>query len=111
MKTKPNDGGPAFPTEKIVYDAGHPTREIGRVPINGMSLRAYLAGMERLTEWDHPEAIIPNELSEALAGEPTPTGGWAKSPLQMFHFTAKWRAALKLIRADALIAELEKEAK
>ncbi len=39
------DGGPAFPGERIVWDApNHPSREIDRIPVSGMSLRDYFAG-------------------------------------------------------------------
>lgn len=40
-----DDGGQAFPGEKIVWDApNNPTKEIGRVPMQGMTLRDWFAG-------------------------------------------------------------------
>lgn len=60
-----NDGGPAFPFTPVPqprnsdgtwiqdWDAGNP----------GMSLRAWLAGMEKLTDWDNPDAVISKQIS------------------------------------------------
>lgn len=96
-----NDGGPAFP-----FACQGPTT----APefYYGMTLRDYFAATETLTEWDNPEAQPIQAMCEALAGQPKPSHGWAcSSPdqwLTMFRWEAKWRAALKYIRADAMIA-------
>ncbi len=102
---KPNDGGSFFPATIVVTKEGYVEE------YKGASLRAWLAGTESLSEWDNPEVFIGKELSEALAGESTPVGGWSKTPIEMLQFEAKWRAKLKCIRADAMIAELEKGSK
>lgn len=98
-----NDGGPAFPTvpKNHGYDESQGT---GSGP--GMSLRVWLAAQEQVSEWDHPEAVAPNGMCEALAG-PRPGHGWdCKTPEQwiaMLEWEALWRAKIKLIRADAML--------
>ena len=85
-----NDGGPAFPS---ACD-------------DGMTLRDYFAANEKLTEWDGPEAIMPTSMAELLTGSPKPD-----SVIELFKWEAEWRAALKYIRADAMIAAREKGSK
>lgn len=97
--TKPNDGGPAFPT--FDWDA--------ELPLNGMSLRDWFAGRETLAEWDRSsDAVMPNRFAEILAGERKPEKTWDEDPIAWFRFEAKWRAALRYIRADAMLAAREK---
>jgi hypothetical protein len=104
MNTPINDGGPAFPSDPFTYPDGQ--IQWGH---NGMTLRDYLASKEGLEDWNDGNAVMSKSMSEALAGEAMPDGGWAKaSPLEMFRFEAKWRAALKYIRADAMIAQRDK---
>jgi hypothetical protein len=86
MSTKPNDGGPAFPGEKIVWSVNTPN-EIGRVPVAGMSLRTWLAGMAMQGHLANPTTTAHPE------------------------FTKEGLAVASCRLADALIAELEKEAK
>jgi hypothetical protein len=92
--------GPAFPLQCIgpEFPPGH----------SGMTLRDWFAGQERLAEWDRPESIPGKEMCEALAGEPQPKDGWRGDMIKMLKWEAKWRSALKYIRADAMLAEREK---
>jgi hypothetical protein len=110
-----NDGGPAFPG--FNYTEGH--GNIRRSPdglswetwSEGMSLRDWFASRETLSDWDDTEAVMSKHMAEALAGEPQPEGGWSSDAIGMFRFEAKWRAALRYIRADAMLAAREKSAK
>jgi hypothetical protein len=116
MTPEINDGGPAFPGEE--GESGHgpckrvllPNGEYGWIHLNqGMSLRDYLASKEGLEDWDGVNCVMSKSMAEALAGEAMPDGGWANAnPIEMFRFEAKWRAALKYIRADAMIAQRDK---
>ena len=67
-------------------------------------IRDWFATHETLNDFAHPEAVMPKKLAETLAGEPAPKGGWTVDPLGMLKFEAKWRAALRYLRADAMIA-------
>ncbi len=89
-----NNGGPAFPT---------PDTEVLGDP--GMSLRDWFATNETLSEWDMPDVVMSKQAGELLAGECMPEGGYSVQPLEMLKWEAKWRAALKYIRADAMLAE------
>lgn len=109
--TKPNDGGPAFPQPNHIVE--HDTH--GRVEArqwmqdSGMSLRDWFAGRETLAEWDRSsDAVMPNRFAEILAGERKPEKTWDEDPIARFRFEAKWRAALRYIRADAMLAAREK---
>ncbi len=98
-----NDGGPAFPVRP----------EFGEwkaSPQNGMSLRDWFAGRETLAEWDRSsDAVMPYRFAELLAGERKPEKTWDEDPIAWFRFEAKWRAALRYIRADAMVAERERK--
>lgn len=111
----PDDGGMAFPG--FEYTSGYgcskpfvmPSGEVvWQVHQTGASLRDFFAAAESIAEWDDNDAVISTKLSEALAGEKMPSSGWAGDPLEMLRFEAKWRAALKYIRADAMLAERAK---
>ena len=97
-----NDGGPAFPTSGW--------QDGSKTPL-GMSLRDWFAGNETLAEWDCPEASAPHKMCEALAGRPKPANGWACNThdeyIDMLRWEADWRAALKYIRADAMLKARE----
>lgn len=71
-----------------------------------MSLRDWFAGKETLMEWDNPDAVMSEKMAIALAG-PKPEGGWSNNPIGMLQWEAKWRSALKYIRADAMLAARE----
>lgn len=90
-----NDGGPAFPHDGQANYTG------------GMSLRDWFAGQESLAEWDSGDAVIRPQMAEALAGRKQPEHGWACATpgefLAMLRFEADWRAALKYLRADAML--------
>ncbi len=91
-------------TETILF-------HVGEIIARGNgSLRDDFAAKEKLAEYDHPDAIPSKRLCEALAG-PQPEGGWGESGdiVEMFKWESKWRAALKYIRADAMIKERAKQ--
>lgn len=94
-----NDGGPAFPAIGSETFPNDP---------QGMSLRDWFAGQEQLCDFNNPEALIPASAGNALAGEPMPEGGFSKDIIGTLKWEAKWRAALRYIRADAMIAASEK---
>lgn len=100
-----NDGGQAFPQSN---DTWFGSDEKKACP-SGMTMRDYFAAHEQLSEWDVSEAVPGKGMCEALAGEHSPTHGWscktAEEYLAMCKWEAKWRAALKFIRADAMLAE------
>ena len=73
-----------------------------------MSLRDYFASKEQLHELDNGITFMSPKMGEALAGEKMPEAGWSKDPIAMCKWEAKWRAALKYIRADAMLAAREK---
>ena len=98
--SKTNEGGHAFPVQLVEHVSAH------NHP--GMTLRDYFAAKETLREWDNPDALISTTLAEALAGEKQPKGGWSKDPVGMLKWEAKWRAAMRYIRADAMLAERER---
>lgn len=104
-----HDGGPAFPVPSV--GTGDPRDGMTRGS-DGMTLRDYFAGQETLAEWDNPGADPSFSMCEALAGQPRPSHGWVcKSGVEwlaMFRWDAKWRAALKYIRADEMIAARQK---
>ena len=109
-KAKIDDGGPAFPALDV-----HCASEIimeGNKP-HGMSLRDWFAGHETLAEWDYPDSVVRAGMCDTLAGRPRPKNGWnAKSKdewLDMLKWDAAWRAALKYIRSDAMLAERAKD--
>jgi len=95
MSTQKNDGGPAFPTG-FLTEGGN---------AGGLSMRDWFAGHESLAEWDRADGTMPTKMGELLAGEPMPSIGWENDPIAMLRWEAKWRAALKYIRADAMFAE------
>lgn len=92
-----NDGGPAFPS--VGEGFGNPSYSAP-----GLSLRDYFAAHEQLRDWDNPDAHMSLTLAETLAGCPSPSKPWGEDPIANFTFEAKWRAALRFIRADAMIS-------
>lgn len=67
------------------------------------------AAAEHLSEWDDPDAVMLKELAEAITGDKQPEGGWTAGNLVvMVKWECKWRAALKALRADAMMAERAK---
>lgn len=98
MNGEPHNGGPAFPLHTGLIE-------------EGMSLRDYFAASEQLTDFDQFETIN-TELGEALAGRKAPEEGWStKDPgtlREAILFEADWRAALKYIRADAMLRARER---
>lgn len=89
-----NTGGPAFPVPDSHQFNGHP----------GMTLRDWLAGQETLSDFDHPETCVAPTLTTALAGA-GPEKSSKEDPLAWAVWEATWRAKLRYIRADAMLAE------
>jgi hypothetical protein len=105
MKTPNNP--PAFPTHPVSDGFGKPHPDF----YHGMSLRDWLASNESLSQWDAVEPDAINEMCEALAGKRPDHGFNCHTPkeyIAMLKWEAKWRAALKYIRADAMLNEREK---
>lgn len=67
-----------------------------------MSLRDWFAGQEQLSDFDDSRVQLPQKTMETLAGYPMPSG-----VLEALKWEADWRAALRLIRADAMLAARE----
>jgi hypothetical protein len=87
----PNDGGPAFPCAA--------SDGLGRSHLQeGMTLRDWFAGQEQLKDWEDAGG---GSITEALAG---PRPNWQIDPVGYIRWEARWRAAIKYIRADAMLA-------
>lgn len=72
--------------------------------VGGLTLRDAAALAERLTDIDHPQASAPPiEVCEALAGMPRPSYDHGTT-LNHYRFEAAWRAGLRYLRADAMLA-------
>ena len=93
-----NGGGPAYPVTPT-DGSGHfwPTEL-------GMSLLDYFAASETISAEDEANNI---SVFEGLVG-PRPVVGWQESPLEWLQWEAKWRARLRYIRAQAMLAERER---
>jgi hypothetical protein len=94
-----NNGGSAFPLHV-------PGDDITEYTQQGMTLRDYFAAQETLSDFDARESVISLSVAEALAGYPVPVRvvGCPEDALKWAAWNAKWRAALRYIRADAMIA-------
>ena len=90
-------GGPAFP---IPLNPG--VSYGGHAPCDGMTLRDYFAAAETLDDLEH----LTMEGAVALAG-PKPEGNWSTNPIEWRKWEAKWRAAVRFIRADAMLKARE----
>ena len=67
-----------------------------------MTLRDYFAAAETLDDLEH----LTMEGAVALAG-PKPEGNWSTNPIEWRKWEAKWRAAVRFIRADAMLKARE----
>ena len=96
------DGGPAFPVQALAS----PGSEVAW----GMSLRDWFAGQETLADFDSQEASLPKWVAEALAGRKPDLSHVTKADNWIEHlkWEAEWRAALKYIRADAMLRARER---
>lgn len=96
MTPPTNTGGQAFP----YWNCSENTTP-------GMSLRAYLASKETLADYDHPESwgAYQNVLITLNGNPPTCVIG----NTDYLVWEAQARAKIKLLRADALVAELNQE--
>lgn len=107
MTTK-NDGGPALPCFTDTSGYGSAKRNSNGEWENfstGLSLRDWFATQEHLLDYDNPELVIRREAAEVLAGCKMPE---RENSIELLKWEAKWRAALKYIRADAMIEERSK---
>lgn len=96
---KIDDGGSAFP---LSASTGDPRD--GVYCQNGMTLRDWFASQEDLYDLDSENAAgLTIATAKLLAGGNAPTDS-----IGYMKWEAKWRAALKYIRADAMIAERAK---
>ena len=71
-------------------------------PASEKTLLDWYAGQETLSDFDHPEENMPVSGAVTLAG-PQPDGG--KGWEAHFLWNAEWRAKMKYIRAEAMLAE------
>lgn len=99
MNTK-DDGGPAHPVADFVCPNGQVQQGS-----YGMTLRQWYAGQETISAQDESMSVA---WCEILAGEPMPLTGSDGYALAFVIWEATWRAKLKFIRADAMIAEGKK---
>lgn len=90
MSTTPkvDDGGPAFPAPQNGPDG---------CTQYGMSLRDWFAGQEKLADCND----IAISSMESIIGEESPR--FSDNPLAYFIWEAKALAALRYIRADAML--------
>jgi len=84
----PHDGGNAFLNSYECEDGELITH-------HGMTPRDYLAAHETLNDVD-----VTTEMAELLAGEPMPK---RSDSLAWLRWDSKWKAALRYIRADAML--------
>lgn len=92
-----NDGGPAFPTG--FTDAAGFAQE-------GMSLRDWFAGQEQLRDLDLNDERPSLAMAEFLAGRPRPpdsADSTREEIVAALRWEADWRAAIRYIRADAML--------
>ncbi len=96
------DGAPAFPVPPELLDGAT------HADWRGMTLRDFLASRETLAEFDFPDEVCHRRTAEALAGRPHPTPEQcAADPLAYRKWEADWRAALRYLRADAMLRARE----
>lgn len=102
----PNDGGPAIPVPCTSHNGELHWGD------GGASMRDYFAAHESLSQFDHPEVDVPDSLANVLANRPRPFP-WSTSSLAEYlenlRWEAEWRAALKYLRADAMLKAREKK--
>lgn len=71
-----------------------------------VELRDWLAAHETLKEWEDFDMFEQRDC-EFLAGRPKPKHGWRcetrEQLIETLQWEADWRAALKYIRADAML--------
>lgn len=104
-----NDGGPAFPRRALLVENQHMWDECDLRAQSGMSLRDWFAGHQSLSDLDSPDVCLPEDVAESLAEYAMPTADEQKRyPLAFARWEASWRAALRYIRADAMLAERAK---
>jgi len=87
-----DSSGPAFPVP-IGVDI-----DIARA---GMTLRDWFAGQVDVS------GDYCSHIMEAVVGRKSPT--WGDDPIGYLKYTAEFEAALRGIKADAMLAEREKE--
>ena len=100
MSTPINEGGPAFPCMVFSGD-GNNDPEYS----NGMTLRDWFACQETLSDCSNDISV---EFWEAITGEKSPK--WKDDRLGTILFECRARAKLRMMRADAMLAERAKGA-
>lgn len=95
-----NDG------QHFVCDDCMNSKHAGSQPKDYIQLRDWLAAHETLKEWEDFDTVDQN-AAELLAGRPKPKHGWRcetrEQLIETLQWDADWRAALKYIRADAML--------
>ena len=106
IPTPIDDGGLAFPAAIIARQADGEIMSGHDFNVGGMTLRDHFAAQETLSDFDTSETSIALCVSEALAGYSVPVRvvGSRAYALKWAAWNAKWRATLRYIRADAMIA-------
>ena len=89
-----NDGGPAFPVPMIPVDFG-----FTEVREQGLSLRNWFAANASL---DDCEEMSVRSLGKVLGREPP---NFEADPIGYMEWDAAWRAKVRYLRADAMLAE------
>lgn len=107
------DGGPAFPRPPFTPGTRHDNAADAGFAATGhpgMSLRDWFAGQETLADLDSQEASVPRSAAEALAGRKPDLSHVTKADNWIEHlkWEAEWRAAIKYIRADAMLRARER---
>lgn len=95
---------PAFPEIRIKQVGDPAYCQPTRVYYPGMSTRTWLAGMATIDEGDWPNSMRNLEL---VMGRPCPD--YAGKPIEHLAYRLEFEAKIKVAKADALLAELEKE--
>lgn len=101
-----DNGGPAFP-QKPIYSEQHGWTHPSAIgdDFAGMTLRDFFAAHEHLSDYDKETLYISKDIAIALVGREMPMAG----SVDYFTWDAEVRAAIKYIRADALIRQRGKE--
>ena len=89
-----NDGGPAFPGIPVLSGMNNDIASPGLIP--GMTLRDYFAIRANTDD-------MPMQGGIQLLGRPPPQGGY-ENPLGVLRWWADYRAALRYMEADAMLA-------
>ncbi len=99
-----NNGGPAFP-QQVMYSENHGfTPASAYTDETGVTVLDFFAAHEPLADFDNGNATIAKKLAEQLVGHGEPPG-CLEFPLVALRWEAEWRAKLRYLRAEAMLAE------